>query len=165
MIPDQPFYSWAASSTRRKESINMIPQVFHTENWHNTHWESRNIKTTCSSRETHLESGSKPNLWSLIDFPSLNTLDSQAETWIMQRSEQIVMSHNVTGGPNDVNTVDLQLHLHAFCNKSLFSVSLSVPLLYMFGKIHAATTSEGQQRETFITAFKIMFFTSMLMTT
>lgn len=83
----------------------------------------------------------------------------------MQRSEQIVMSHNVTGGPNDVNTVDLQLHLHAFCNKSLFSVSLSVPLLYMFGKIHAATTSEGQQRETFITAFKIMFFTSMLMTT
>lgn len=55
--------------------------------------------------------------------------------WIMQKGEQIIMSHNITGGPNDVNTVDLQLHLHVLCNKSPLSVSLFPPLLYTFGKM------------------------------
>lgn len=126
------------------------------ENWHQAHWESRNIRTTCSSCETHLQSESKSNLWSLIDFTLLNTPDSQAETWIMRTGEQIIVSHDVTGGPNDVNIVDLQLHLHVFCNKSPLSVSLSPPLLYTFGKMGAATTCKSQQRLMLITAFKIM---------
>lgn len=74
----------------------------------------------------------------------------------MRTGEQITVSHDVTGGPNDVNTEDLQPHLHVFCNKSPLSVSLSPPLLYTFGKMGAATTCKRQQRVTFITAFKIM---------
>lgn len=70
--------------------------------------------------------------------------------------DRIVMSHNVSGGPDDVNAVDLQLHSHVFCNKSPLSVSLSRLLLYTFGKMSAATTSKGQQRKIFITAFKMM---------
>lgn len=74
----------------------------------------------------------------------------------MQKGEQILVSHNVTGGPNEVNTVDLQLHLHVFCNKSPLCGSLSPPLLYASGKVWAAATSKRQQRGTFITAFKMM---------
>lgn len=79
------------------------------------------------------------------------------------------MSHNVSGGPNDVNPADLQPHLHVFRNKSSLPVSLSSTPLCTFGKMWAGTTSEGQQRETFITAFKMMepkaLFTSALMPT
>lgn len=72
--------------------------------------------------------------------------------WLTQEGEQITMSHNVSGGPNDVNAVDLQVRLHVLCNKSSPSVSLSPPLLCTFGKMWAGS----QQRETFITAFKMM---------
>lgn len=103
------------------------------ENWHRARWESRNIGTTCSSRETRSHGGSKSNLRSLIDFTPLNTFDSQAETGTMHEGVQIIMSHNVTGGPNDVSAVDLQLNLHVFCNKSPLSVSLSPsPLLRLW---------------------------------
>ncbi len=54
----------------------------------------------------------------------------------MRKGEQITMSHNVTGGPNDVNTLDLQLHLHVFCNKSALTVSLSPPLpIYLWKNV------------------------------
>ena len=87
----------------------------------------------------------------------------------MREGEQIFVSHNVTGGPNDGNVVDLQLRLHVFCNKSPLSVSPSPPLLYTFGKMGAAATFKGQRREAFITAIEMMeqtvAFTSALMPT
>lgn len=91
MIPDKLFYSWAASSTRRKEALTRYVSLL-AESWQNTHWESRNIRTTCSSRKAHLEMESKSNPCSLIHFTSLNTLDSRAETQITLRGEQIIMT-------------------------------------------------------------------------
>lgn len=111
MIPQS---SWRTPSTRRR-------------NWHRSHRESRNIRTTCSSYEARLLSESKANLRSLIDFTLLGAFDST--TWDVDYDTAVskfIMSPDITGGPNDQSMADLQLCSHAFCYKS--SRSLPSPL-------------------------------------
>lgn len=64
--------------------------------------------------------------------------------WIMLRGwVKFIMSPDITGGPNDPSTADLQLCPHVFCNKS----SRSLPSLYMFGKMRSSASCESQKRK------------------
>lgn len=90
------------------------------------------LRPPATPGERASQSESKSNLWSLIDFTLLKWTDSLAGVWIVRLAKLISMSHSVSGGPDDVNMVDLQLGSQEFCNKSAPSVTLPpFPLLHI----------------------------------